>query len=63
MVLFSKGSIVIKLPVKRAPWLTLFWGRIYRERGSQFDENMKKYNEDNVNYANSKRRVFKVGIM
>ena len=27
------------------------------------DENMLKYNEDDVNYANSKRRVFKVGIM
>ena len=27
------------------------------------DENMLKYNEDDVNYANSKLRVFKVGIM
>ena len=27
------------------------------------DENMVKYNEDDVNYANSKPRVFKVGIM
>ena len=26
-------------------------------------ENMLKYNEDDVNYANSKGRVFKVGIM
>ena len=23
---------------------------IYREKGNQFDENMKKYNEDKVNY-------------
>ena len=36
---------------------------IYREKRNQFDENMKKYNEDNVNYANSKPRVFEVGIM
>ena len=43
--------------------VTLFCGTYYREKGTQFDENMKKYNEDNVNYANSKRRVFKVGIM
>ena len=27
------------------------------------DENTLKYNEDDVNYANSKRRVFEVGIM
>ena len=27
------------------------------------DENMLKYNEDDVNYANSKRCVFEVGIM
>ena len=27
------------------------------------DVSLKKYNEDNVNYANSKPRVFKVGIM
>ena len=27
------------------------------------DENMLKYNEDDLNYANSKRRVFEVGIM
>ena len=24
------------------------------------DENMKKYNEDDVNYANSKRRMFEL---
>ena len=57
--------MVIKLPVKRAPWfkclqlvVTLFVEHIYRENGNQFDENMKKYNEDNVNYTNSKRCVF-----
>ena len=27
------------------------------------DENMLKYNEDDVNYANSKPVVFEVGIM
>ena len=27
------------------------------------DENMLYYNEDDVNYTNSKQRVFKVGIM
>ena len=27
------------------------------------DENMLKYNEDHVNYANSKPSVFEVGIM
>ena len=27
------------------------------------DENMLKYNKDDVSYANSKRRVFEVGIM
>ena len=27
------------------------------------DENMLKYNEDDVNYANSKQDVFEVGIM
>ena len=27
------------------------------------DENMLKYNADDVNYANSKRPVFEVGIM
>ena len=27
------------------------------------DENMKKYNEDGANYANSKQHTFKVGIM
>ena len=43
--------------------MTLFAERIYREKGNQFDENMKKYNEDHVNYANSERRVFEVGIM
>ena len=42
--------------------VTLFCA-MYLRKGGQFDENMKKYNEDNVNYANSKRRVFKVGIM
>ena len=25
--------------------------RIYREKGGQFDENMKKYKEDDVNYC------------
>ena len=44
--------------------MTLFFAeRIYREKGNQFDENVKKYNEDNVNYANSKRHVPEVGIM
>ena len=55
------GIIIIKLPVKRAPWFSVhnwqvasckykqycdvvFAKRIYREKGSQFDENMKKYN-------------------
>ena len=28
-----------------------------------FDENMLKYNEDDVNYANSKPSVFEVVIM
>ena len=57
--------MVIKLPVKRASWfkclqlvVTLFVEHIYIENGNQFDENMKKYNEDNVNYTNSKRCVF-----
>ena len=27
------------------------------------DENMLKYNEDDVNHANSKWRLFEVGIM
>ena len=27
------------------------------------DENMLKYNEDDVNYTHSKQRVFEVGIM
>ena len=27
------------------------------------DENMKKYNEDDVNYADSKQRIFEVEIM
>ena len=32
--------------------VTSFCERIYREKGSQFDENrMKKYNEDNLNYC------------
>ena len=78
---FNKRSIVIKLPVKRALWFSVYnWQvasceykqyilrrcfaeRIYREKGSQPDESVKKCNQDKVNYANSKRRVFKVGIM
>ena len=49
----------MKLPLKRAPWFSVYnWQvdscelsrcfaeRIYREKGNQFDENMKKYNED-----------------
>ena len=40
--------------------VTLFCGR---EKGSQFYENIKKCNEDNVNYANSKWCVYKVAIM
>ena len=48
-----KRSIVIKLPVKHAPWLVfttgkwlvmscdvVLWKGIYREKGNQFDENM-----------------------
>ena len=27
------------------------------------DENMKKYNEDDANYAKSKQRIFEVGII
>ena len=27
------------------------------------DENMKKYNEDDVNYANSKQHISEMGIM
>ena len=39
-------------------------GRMYFQRKRKVvDENMLKYNEDDVNYANSKRRVFKVEIM
>ena len=35
-------------------WLVVCFAEpIYREKRNQFDENMKKYNEDNVNYANS----------
>ena len=35
----------------------------FQRKRKVIDENMKKYNEDDVNYANSKPRVFKVGIM
>ena len=28
-----------------------FRSRIYRGKGSRFDENMKKYNEDGINYC------------
>ena len=39
-------------------------GRMYFQRKRNVvDENMLKYNEYDANYANSKRRVFKVGIM
>ena len=31
--------------------VTSFVERIYREKGGQFDENMKKCNEENVNYC------------
>ena len=66
----------MKFQVKHAPWFSgcnwqvascELWrclqNVIYREKENQFDKNMKKYNEYNVNYANSKRRVFEVGIM
>ena len=43
--------------------VTFFAECIYSEKGSQFEENMKKYNEDKVNYTNSKWPVFEVGIM
>ena len=42
----------------------LFCGTYSQRKGrSVWQKYMKKYNEDKVNYANSKRRVFKVGIM
>ena len=56
MVLFSKRSIVINLPVKRAPWFgvynwqvasceqycdVVFWRNVFTEkREGQFDENI-----------------------
>ena len=76
MMTVIKWSIVIKLPVKRAPWFSVYnwqvasceYKQYYdvvlrREKGSQSDENVKKCNHDKVNYANSKRRAFEVGIM
>ena len=73
---FNTQSIVIKLPVKRAPWFSVYNWQVAsceykrycdvvlpREKGSQSDENVKKCNQDKINYANSKWRVFKVGIM
>ena len=40
-------------------------GRMYfqRNRKAMVDGSMKKYNEDVVNYGNSKWRVFKVGTI
>ena len=35
----------------------------FQRKREVVDVNTKKYNEDDVNYANSKRRVFEVGIM
>ena len=42
-------------------WIKLL--NVFTEKRKVVDENMKKYNEDDVNYANSKQRIFKVGIM
>ena len=42
----------------------VLWNLFTEKKGSQFDRKyVKKYNEDKVNYANSKWHVFKVGIM
>ena len=39
-------------------------GKMYFQRERKVvDENMLKYNEDDVNYANLERCVFEVGIM
>ena len=65
MVSYSREPAVIKLPVKRAPWFSVYnWQvasceykqycdvvlPVFTEKGSQFDENMKEYNEDDVDY-------------
>ena len=45
-------------------WLVLSFDVVLRNVFTEKREiSLTKYNEDNVNYANSKRRDFKVGIM
>ena len=52
-LLFTAGKWLVRCEYKQYCDIALRNVFTY-EKGSQFDENMKKYNEDNVNYANSK---------
>ena len=84
VISFSERSIVIKLPVKRALWFSVYnWKAasyeykqyceivlpnifrppIYRENGSRFDENMKKYNEDDAKCADLRQYLLNWEIM